>query len=106
MILTIKAELSEPPTEPLPFRDVTMASKHMQLDVLIECNPDLKDLYWRFLKPRGMLDYVDYLIAPQEEKDSIRLDTEFNFSRTVVVNRIIIENSSMIIRQIKTALKY
>lgn len=53
-----------------------------------------------------MLDYVDYLIAPQEEKDSIRLDTEFNFSRTVVVNRIIIENSSMIIRQIKTALKY
>tara|TARA_B100000287_G_C20481244_1_gene721268 strand:- start:402 stop:722 length:321 start_codon:yes stop_codon:yes gene_type:complete len=105
VILTIKAELSEPPSEPLPFRDVTMASKDMELDVLIECEPSLKDLYWRFLKPRGMLDYVDYLITPREEKNSIRLDTEFNFSKTIVANRITIENSSIIIKQIEIVSK-
>ena len=106
VLLLIKSELAEPPSENLPFRYVTMASKcDLGLDVLIECEQGLKDAYFRFLKPRGMLDYVDYLITPQENEDGIRLDTELNYSRTVVVNRIIIENSFIIIKQIETISK-
>jgi hypothetical protein len=102
MLLLIKSELTEPPSETLPFRDVTMASKcNLGLDILIECEQELKDAYFYFLRPRGMLDYVDDLITPQEEEDGIRLDTELNYSRTVVASRIMIENSLAIIRQIK-----
>ena len=105
--LLIKSELAEPPSENLPFRDVTMASKcDLGLDVLIECKQDLKDAYFYFMKPRGMLDYVDYLITPQENEDGIRIDTELNYSKTVVVNRIIIENSFIIVKQIKTILRF
>ena len=68
--LLIKSELAEPPSENLPFRDVTMASKcDLGLDVLIECKQDLKDAYFYFMKPRGMLDYVDYLITPEENEE-------------------------------------
>lgn len=106
MPLLIKSELAEPPSENLPFRYVTMVSKcDLGLDVLIECEQDLKDAYFRFMRPRGLLDYVDYLITPQENVDGIRLDTKLNYSRTVVVNRIIIENSFIIIKQIETISK-
>jgi len=104
--LLIKSELAEPPSENLSFRYVTMASKcDLGLDVLIECEQGLKDAYFRFLKPRGMLDYVDYLITPQENEDGIRLDTELNYSRTVVASRIVIENSFIIVKQIETISK-
>ena len=106
MPLLIKSELAEPPSENLPFRYVTMVSKcDLGLDVLIECEQELKDAYFYFLRPRGMLDYVDYLITPQENEDGIRVDTELNYSKTVVVNRIIIENSLAIIKQIRIVSK-
>jgi len=102
MILIIKAELSEPPTEPMSFRDVTMASKiNVNLDVLIECAGFMKDSYWYFLRPRGMMDFVEYLITPEEREDGIRLDAELNYPRTIVAERIVIENSRRIIDEIK-----
>ena len=93
MVLIINAEISNPPTEIMPFRDLTMESKYtLRMDVLIEASQDLKDYYFYFLRPRGMIDFVEDFITPLERVDGIRIDTELNYPKTVVAQKITIFN--------------
>ena len=93
MVLIINAEISNPPTETLPFRDLTMQSKYnLKMDVLIEASQDLKDYYFYFLRPRGMIDFVEGFITPLEREDGIRIDTAHNYPRTVVAEKITLFN--------------
>ena len=101
MNLIISAGLSEPPTEALPFRYVTSVSKcDYKLDILLESEQDMKDMYWDFLKKRGMLDYVQYIITPEEDENGIRVDFELNYPKTVVAKKITLENQLAILRHI------
>jgi hypothetical protein len=58
--LIVDADLTEPPSETAVFRDVTLYAKiFLKYGVLIECDRDVVDLYWYWLKRRGAFDFVD-----------------------------------------------
>ncbi len=103
MNLVVHAPLSEPPTESLPFRYViSCASRDCEMDVLLECEAEVKDLYWRFLKKRGMFDFVNDIISPFEEK-GLRLDVERrSLEASVIVSYIRFENQVKITEDIKS----
>jgi len=73
MNLVIQAALSEPPTESLPFRDVTYEAKKFFDFVLLEAEEDVKDAYWRFLLRQGMFDFIDDIIGSEEIEDDLRM---------------------------------
>tara|TARA_B100001113_G_scaffold338690_1_gene321120 strand:- start:1157 stop:1483 length:327 start_codon:yes stop_codon:yes gene_type:complete len=101
MNLIIHAGLSEPPTETLPFRYVTSVSKcDYKLDVLLESEQEMKDMYWSFLNKRGMFDYIQDIVTPREKENGIRVDFEFNYPKTVVTQKIILENQEELLKHI------
>ena len=75
MNFLISAEVVNPPTESLPFRDVTSVAKcELLMTVLIEAKQGEKDMYWKFMRPRGMMDYVNYIITPEEKERGFRME--------------------------------
>ncbi len=101
MNLIISAGLSEPPTESLPFRYITSVSKcDYKLDVLIESEQSMKDSYWFFLSKRGMFDYIQDIITPEERENGIRVDYELNYPKTVVARKITLENQETLLKHI------
>jgi hypothetical protein len=68
MNLIIDAELTEPPSEVSVFRDITLYSNvFLDMDVLLMCQQDMRDLYWYWLKNRGAFDFVDDIISDKSE---------------------------------------
>lgn len=61
--LILDAELSDPPSSRTCFRDVTLyANIFAKADILVECSPGTIDIYWKWLKEGGAMDFVDQLI--------------------------------------------
>ena len=51
MLLLIDALLSEPPSNITLFRDITLFARvFKEKRVLVECENEEKDLYWKWLK--------------------------------------------------------
>ncbi len=74
MILRIDAGLTEPPSRPTIFRDVTLyATIFCDLDVLVECLRGTKSMYWKWLKRHGAHDFVKQLVLRGEEPNGLRL---------------------------------
>jgi len=74
MNLLMSAEVVNPPTEVLPFRDVTSVAKcELFMTVLLEVKEDEKDMYWKFMRPRGMMDYISYIITQEEKESGFRM---------------------------------
>lgn len=66
--LIVSAHLTEPPSERLVFRDVSMyANVFLNLHVLVECKKTEFDLYWYWLKQVGAFDYVEDFVEPNTE---------------------------------------
>ena len=105
MNLIVRAPLSEPPTESLPFRYVlSCANIDCDMDVLLECENGTKDLYWKFLNQRGMFDFISDIILPLEER-GLSIDTQVRNQRaTILTNYIRIENQLYIVERIKDRL--
>jgi hypothetical protein len=59
------------------------------------------DIYWRWLKQRGGMDFIEDFVRPGSE-DGLRLDIEHNYPRTIVVDRIVPENTHTLISRIKS----
>ena len=102
MNLIVHAPLSEPPTESLPFRYVLSCSKlDCGMNILLECEAGMKDIYWEFMRKRGMFDFISDIILPFEER-GLRLDTQVrNQQATVVTKYIRAENQIELIDSIK-----
>ena len=99
MTLIIRDQLVNPPTWFLSFRDLTLyCSVFLRLDIVVES--DDIDSYYRWLRSRGGLDFVEQFVRPGEE-DGLRLDIEHNYPPTVVTDRITPENTHRLIRQIQ-----
>ena len=78
MNLIIVSELSsDPPSEGLFFRYITMMAKE-ELDYtpLIEAEKEAIDIYYKFLKKRGWADFVVDFVEPRWKIEGVRLDTE------------------------------
>ena len=97
--LIIEAGLTEPPSEVSVFRDVTLYSKiFLSLYVLLECDQDMKDMYWYWLKRRGAYDFIDEILTPGEELGiTIR-----NGRGSVTVHKLTAETLQFTLNRIKT----
>lgn len=101
-ILVIADDLVEPPTEILPFRTVTMISHlNLGMDILLHTSQEMKDRYYRWMKSRGMMDYVSYIITEAEWEEGIRMDVIKVYPNSIVVKAIRLENQLSLLGQIK-----
>ena len=101
-ILIIVDSLVEPPSETYAFRTVTMiAADNLKMDVLLHSTQNMKDLFYNWMKPKGMMDYVKYILTERESEDGIRIDVLHNYPRTIIVESIRLENQLSILGQLK-----
>lgn len=94
MNLIIDAELTEPPSEVSVFRDVTLySSVFLNMEVLLFCESDMKDLYWYWLKQRGAFDFVEDIVCKRVEPGYIMATKDANlqikFLRVETLNFVI-----------------
>lgn len=86
--LIIRGELSNPPSCPLCFRFLTLLShERLQLNNLIAVDKEFIDIYYKFLRAKGLLDYIDAIVTPEEET-GVRLDIEPNYPISVIIDRV------------------
>jgi hypothetical protein len=100
MILIIESCLSEPPSEIACFRDVTLYSKLFIFeDILLECKPGTRAIYWNWLKSHGAHDFISQLILDSEKQRgyTIKTTSDANYK----VDRINYENLNDIINNLK-----
>ncbi|MEM9160957.1 MAG: hypothetical protein AAGB46_18050, partial [Verrucomicrobiota bacterium] len=101
MTLIIRDELVNPPTWFTSFRDLTLiCSLRLHTDIVIESKEP--DIYYKFLKARGGMDFIEDFVRPGSE-DGLRLDTEFKFDPSIVVDRITPENTHQLYNRIQFA---
>jgi hypothetical protein len=102
-ILVIADSLVDPPSEVLPFRTVTMlCHDKMNMEVLLHTTQDMKDIFYHWMKPRGMMDYIKYIINEREWEEGVRIDVTGIYPNTIVVNWIRIENQMALLGQIRS----
>ena len=105
MNLLVHAPLCEPPTESLPFRYVLSCAKiDCEASVLLECEQGTEDMYWQFMRSRGMFDFISDIIEPLQER-GVSLDTTIRQQRATILTKYIrLENQIEIISQMKDRL--
>jgi len=94
MILLIDAELVNPPTLIGSFRDFTFFASLYKpnYDVVLECPPDMTDIYYRYLKNyAGALDFVKDF-QPVGRESGIIVSSHIERLPVVYTDRIIPEN--------------
>ena len=102
-ILVIADALVEPPSEVLPFRTITMLSHdNLDMEILLHTTQEMKDVYYHWMKPKGMLDYIKYIINEREWEEGVRIDVLKYYPNTIVVKWIRIENQLSILGQIRS----
>tara|TARA_B100001093_G_scaffold317410_1_gene302806 strand:+ start:17562 stop:17876 length:315 start_codon:yes stop_codon:yes gene_type:complete len=92
--LIIDADLTNPPSEISVFRDITLYSKvFLNMDILLECDSEDKDIYYYWLKNRGAFDYVDDFINCEQERGltirSSRATITIKYLRVEELNKVI-----------------
>lgn len=102
-ILIIADDFVEPPSEVLPFRTITMlAHDNLEMDVLLHTTQEMKDLYYHWMKPKGMMDYIAYILNEWEYEAGVRLDVLGIYPLCIVTKAIRIENQLSLLGQIKS----
>ena len=99
MSLIIRDQLVTPPTWFSSFRDLTLYC-HCFLHAEIVIESEDPDPYWKWIRARGGMDFVEDFVRPGTE-DGVRLDVEPNFPRSVITDRIAPENVHRLIAQLK-----
>jgi hypothetical protein len=99
MTLVIRDQLVCPPTWFASYRDLTLYC-HILLKLEIVIETDDADVYYRWIKPRGGMDFIEDFVRPGTE-DGARLDIENTQPRTVVTDRIAPENVHRLIASIR-----
>jgi hypothetical protein len=99
MPLIIRDQLVTPPTWFTAFRDLTLyCSIFLKAEIVIEAEDP--DPYWKWIRARGGMDFIEDFVRPGSE-NGLRLDIEHNYSRTIVTDRIAIENLDHLFARIK-----
>jgi hypothetical protein len=99
MPLIIRDQLVTPPTWFASFRDLTLYCHcFLHTEIVIESHDP--DPYWKWIRARGGMDFVEDFVRPGTE-DGVRLDISPNFPRSVITDRIAPENVHRLIAQLK-----
>lgn len=101
-ILIIADSLIEPPSEVLAFRTITMfCHDDLDMDILFQTTQAMKDLYYHFMKPKGLMDYIAYILNEQEKENGIHLDIVSIYPNTIVIQSIRYENIISLLDRVK-----
>jgi hypothetical protein len=99
MSLIIRDQLVTPPTWFSSFRDLTLyCNVFLHAEIVIESEDP--DPYWKWLKARGGMDFIEDFVRPGSE-DGVRLDIEPTYPCTVITDRIAPENVHRLIARLK-----
>ena len=99
MTLIIRDQLVCPPTWFASYRDLTLyCHVFLRQDIVIES--EAADLYYRWIKPRGGMDFIEDFVRPGSEHGT-RLDLASTAPCTVVTDRIAPENVHRLIGAIR-----
>lgn len=99
MTLIIRDQLVCPPTWFASYRDLTLyCHVLLKLDIVIESEE--ADVYYRWIKPKGGMDFIEDIIRPGSETGT-RLDVNAAAPRTIVTDRIAPENVHRLIARIQ-----
>ena len=79
-----------------------LTSIDLGMDVLVESRNQQKDYYFNLLRTKGLYDYVEEIVTPEEKEEGIRLDTEMNFPLSVTTEKISANNVIDLILQIQS----
>tara|TARA_Y100000310_G_C20367792_1_gene662054 strand:- start:221 stop:487 length:267 start_codon:yes stop_codon:yes gene_type:complete len=80
-----------------------MIAKHeLEMDILIECEKQKIDEYYKKLRSHGWFDFVDDFIEPRFKIEGIRIDKSLNYPMTIRTNKIVCENTLSILGQVKS----
>ena len=67
-MVIIESTLTAPPSEVCLFRDITLFSRiFLQENVVLECEKEEIDFYYKWLKDKAAWDYVEDFIKPNTE---------------------------------------
>lgn len=103
MLIIISSSLLEPPSDFLIVRFVAQTCEtNLQSDVLIESPADMIDLNYKYLKSKGIFDYIDDILPLFIREEGIRLDIEPNFPKSVIVKAVTFQNTPNILGQLKS----
>ena len=68
MNLLIEGEFSEPPSSTYVFRDLTLYAKcFLDYEILVECEGEMVDVYWKWLKKNYAFDFIDDILPYGKE---------------------------------------
>jgi len=99
MTLIIRDQLVCPPTWFASYRDLTLYCHiFLKQDIVIES--EIADIYYRWIKPRGGMDFIEDFVRPGSEEGT-RLDLARTTPRTIVTDRIAPENVHRLIAGIR-----
>lgn len=100
MALVIRDQLVCPPTWFASYRDLTLyCHVLLRLDIVLESAD--ADIYYRWIKPRGGMDFIADIVRPGSES-GLRLDLASTAPRTIVTDRIVPENTHRLIATIQS----
>lgn len=100
MTLLIRDQLTCPPTWFASYRDLTLyCAVLLRLDIVLES--ENADTYYRWIKPRGGMDFVADIVRPGSERGG-HLDIRRQFPTTVITDQIAPENVHRLITSIRT----
>ena len=100
MTLLIRDQLVCPPTWFASYRDLTLyCSVLLHMDIVIES--EVADTYYRWVKQRGGMDFVQDIVRPGSER-GLHLDFALHFPDTVITDRIAPENVHRLITSIRS----
>lgn len=100
MTLIIRDQLTCPPTWFLSYRDLTLYCHIMlRLEIVIESAEP--DLYYRWIEPKGGMDFIEDIVRPGSEP-GVHLDTARHFPSTIVTDRITPDNVHRLIASIRS----
>ena len=99
MTLVIRDQLVCPPTWFLSYRDLTLYC-HVFLRLNIVLESEDADTYYRWIKPRGGMDFIEDFVRPGSEHGT-RLDLASTAPCTIVTDRIAPENVHRLIGAIR-----
>lgn len=101
MTLLIRDQLTCPPTWFASYRDLTLyCAVFLKLDIVLESEDP--DTYYRWIKPRGGMDFVEEIVRPGSEA-GLHLDITRQYPGTIITDRIAPENIQRLIAAIRAA---
>jgi len=94
-------DIVEPPSESLAIRSLCILLQFQKnCDFLLETTPDMKDIYFSWIRQTGLSDFVKELVLFEEEVVGYRIVSDECKAPYVVADRISYSNLNQIIAPI------